>query len=113
MFDGGRARPAIEAAVSRHAIPPRLLPLPKQHDKNVQHADGHEQNDENPQNRPERLAERDQDEADDGSYHSYSARAAAAGATYWQRILTAGIPDGVKTRRAMRQRGAARRDPGK
>src|SRR6516165_11060886 len=65
MFDGGRPRPAIEAAVSRHAIPPRLLPFPKQHDKHVQHADGHEQNDENPQNRPERLAERDQDEADD------------------------------------------------
>jgi hypothetical protein len=57
MFDGGRARPAIEA-VSRQAIAPRLLPFPKQHEKYVQHADGHEQNDENPQNRPERLAER-------------------------------------------------------
>jgi hypothetical protein len=33
--------------------------------------------------------------------------------TYWQRILTAGIPDGVKTRRAMQQRGAAQRDPAK
>ena len=69
MFDGGRARPAIEAVVSRQAIPPRPLPFSKQHDKHVQHADGYEQNDENPQNRPERLAERDQDEADDGSYH--------------------------------------------
>ena len=60
MFDGGRPRPAIEAAVSRQAIPPPQLPFPKQHDKHVQHADGHEQNDENPQNRPERLGDWDE-----------------------------------------------------
>jgi hypothetical protein len=42
-----------------------------------------------------------------------SASSMRKAATYWQRILTAGIPDGVRTRRAMRQRGAARRDPAK
>jgi hypothetical protein len=31
----------------------------RQHDKHVQHDNGHEQDDENPQNRPERLGERD------------------------------------------------------
>ena len=43
----------------------------------------------------------------------FSASSTRKAATYWQRILTAGIPDGVKTRRAMRQRGTARRDPAK
>jgi hypothetical protein len=39
-----------------------VLPFAKQHDKDVQHDDSQEQDDENPQNRPERLA-------DDGSNH--------------------------------------------
>jgi hypothetical protein len=43
----------------------------------------------------------------------FSASSTRKAATYWQRILTAGIPDGVKTRRAMRQGGAVRRDPEK
>jgi hypothetical protein len=62
MVDGGQSRPAIETAVSRQDIPPQRLPFPKQHDKHVQHDDGQEQDDENPQNRPEPLA-------DDGSNH--------------------------------------------
>ena len=41
-----------------------------------------------------------------------SARSMTKAARYWQRILTAGIPPGVSTRRPMRQRGGAARRAG-
>ena len=60
-----------------------------------------------------RLAGTKLDQLEQARWFRFSASSTRKAGTYWQRILTAGIPDGVKTRRAMRQRGAAQRDPAK